>query len=131
MRVRRGEGIQVLDTEIELASYKTLLGIYHDRVSIIDPDDIPSVLFSFQKYLYREFENIYFHLKLISRKEQCEGAQRRLFAYKEAIDLGITVAPSQLLADILYLKTLIPIVNVREVSCCIKLKGVPYNFSST
>jgi hypothetical protein len=123
MRIKKGCGVKLLDIDVELASYKTLLGIYSDKITVVDPDDIEAVLFSFQTYLRRELESIYFPISLVSSKEDIA---KRISTLKENIEANKLMAPSQLLADLYYLKTRKALLVSREVSvsCCIKLRPI-------
>lgn len=122
--MRKGAGIKFLDGEVELASYKTLLGIYGNRITVTDPNDIDAVVFSFQKYLCREFQDLYFPMRVLATSHVYEEIERRYSIYKESIRLNIPMMPSHLLADILYLKTFRPPDNLTQLSCCIKLRPI-------
>jgi hypothetical protein len=123
--VKRGNGIKFLDKELELASFRALIGIYSPLVSIENPDDINEVLFIFQRYLYNEYERLYSFLKKIgTHSEACECMEYRLTFLRTSIEGRHTMAPSEVLSELDTIKKFKKLIHVQEVSvsCCIKLK---------
>ena len=124
MRVIRGKGINLLDEEVEAASFRILIGVYAYLVDIEDYDDLDDVLFVFKKYIYKEYERLYSFLVNVAKikhYDACNCMEKRIERLKNQERI---IPPSEILADLDHIKKIKKLIDVKEVSvsCCLKLK---------
>ena len=124
-RVIKGNGIKLLDEQIEIASFKTLIGVYLHLVSVENPDDLNEILFVFKIYIYKKYEKLYSFLKKVGNHcETLDSVEYRLKVLKISIEEKRFMCPSEILNDLGQINKFEKIIHVQEVSfsCCIKLK---------
>jgi len=123
--VKRGQGIKFLDEQLEIASFRALIGVYSPLISIENPDNLNEVLFAFQLHIYKEYEKLYVFLIAVgTHYKECDCMERRIVFLKSSIEQKLFIAPSEILLEFDHIKRLKKLIQVQEVSvsCCIKLK---------
>jgi hypothetical protein len=124
-RVIRGNGIKLLDEQLEVASFRILIGVYAHLVNIQDYDDLDEVLFIFKEYIYREYERLY-KVANVKHDDSCNYMENCLERFKQ----DILIPPSEILNELQQIKIFKKLIEVQEVSAtclpCIKLKQPPY-----
>jgi len=120
-RVIKGKGIKLLDEQLEIASFRILIGVYAYLVTIEDYDDLDEVLFVFKEHIYKEYERLYTFLKTIAKDyDACNSMEKRIERFKKP---EILITPSEILGELQQIKIFKKLIQVQEVSlsCCIKL----------
>jgi hypothetical protein len=124
-RILRGNGIKLLDEELETAAFKILVGVYSDLVMIQNTSDIEEVLFVFQSYICKEYERLCSVLKKIgTHYATCDCMDYRVKLIQGSIGQKNFMAPSEILKELEQIKSFKKLVEVHNTSCftCIKLK---------
>jgi hypothetical protein len=120
-RVIKGKGIKLLDEQLEIASFRILIGVYAHLVTIEDYDDLDEVLFVFKEHVYKEYERLYTFLKTIAKDyDACNCMEKRIERFNKP---EILITPSEILGELQQIKIFKKLIKVQEVSlsCCIKL----------
>jgi hypothetical protein len=124
--VIKGNGIKLLDSDLELASYQTLLANYSSRVELHYSLSFIDILLKFQEYIYEELDKLHIELykNILNYKDnptyhaiQLEYIElsRILNFYKNAIDSSKFMLPSQILKGF-------ERISILQTSSLIKLK---------
>jgi hypothetical protein len=124
-RILRGNGLKLLDEDIETAAFKILLGVYSDLVIIQNTSDIEEVLFVFQSYICKEYERLCIILKKIgTHYATCDCMDYRIKVIQGSIGQKNFMAPSEILKELEQIKSFKKLIEVHNTSCfsCIKLK---------
>lgn len=122
--VRKGKGIKLVDEPLETAAFRTLLAVYSHLIYIEDVDNISNVIHEFQRYFYREYEDLFGIIKYnISQFEIGSQIEGRSKQYKALLKEKLVSAPSQILEEFIWLNQVKKQLGVKEVTqgCCVKL----------
>jgi len=122
--VRKGNGIKLPDETLEIASFRTLVAVYSHLIYLGDIDNVSKVISEFQRYFYREYDQLFGVLKYrISQFEIGSRVEGRLKQYKSLLKENAVRAPSQILEEFIWLKQVKKQLGVKEVNqiCCIKV----------